>query len=331
MNSVLSCFFPTTVVLVDDNPAFLESLQESLDVKNVSLITFSDPSKALEYINDVSSINRLDYVDLTRSGEEDTSDWKSILINVNCLHHEIYSFNRFSMISAVVSDYFMNGMNGIELCADIENKSIRKILLTGMADEKCAIDAFNNNFIDCFVKKDSSDFSNEIRENVQKGIHQYFANYSENISRYLSVHGKTHLKDPVFANFFNKLCNSVNFCEYYMLDGLGSYLFLDEQGKTSFLCVITEYEMDKLIETARESGEMDDETLASLESKEVMLAYHNRRGTLPPISEWKKYLVPARVLSGYQTYYFAMVDPSFLDIDTENIKTFKQYKKSSGF
>ncbi len=331
MSSVLSCFFPTTVVLVDDNPAFLESLQELLDIKEITLVTFTDPSKALEYINDVSSINRLDYVDLTKGGEESTSDWKSILINVNCLHHEIYSFNRFSMISAVVTDYFMGGMNGIELCADIENKSIRKILLTGVTDEKCAIEAFNNNFINCFVKKDSPDFSNEIRNNIQRGVHQYFANYSENISRYLSVQGKTHLRDPIFANFFNKLCDCVNFCEYYMLDSFGSYVFFDENGQASFLCVLTEYEMDQLIETAKESGEISGDTLKSLESKEFMLAYHNRRGALPPISEWKKYLVPARVLSGYQTYYFAIVDPAVLDIDFDKIKPFNQFKKSSGF
>ena len=330
MSGVLSCFFPTTVVLVDDNPAFLESLQESLDIKGVTLVTFTDPNKALEYINDVSSINRLDYVDLTKGGEESTSDWKSILINVNCLHHEIYSFNRFSMISAVVTDYFMGGMNGIELCADIENKSIRKILLTGVTDEKSAIEAFNNNFINCFVKKDSPDFSNEIRNNIQRGVHQYFANYSENISRYLSVQGKTHLRDPIFANFFNKLCDTVNFCEYYMLDSFGSYVFFDEQGQASFLCVLTEYEMDRLIEVARESGEINTETLAGLESKEFMLAYHNRRGTLPPVSEWKKYLVPARVLSGYQTYYFAIVDPSILDIDFDKMKSFNQFRKSSG-
>lgn len=331
MSGVLSCFFPTTVVLVDDNPTFLESLQESLDLRGISLVTFTDPNKAKEYINDVSSINRLDYIDLTRGGEESTSDWKSILINVNCLHHEIYSFNRFSMISVLVTDYFMNGMNGVELCADIDNKNIRRILLTGVTDEKCAIEAFNNNYINCFVKKDSPDFSNEIKNNIQKGIHQYFSTYSENISRYLSVYGKTHLRDPIFANFFNKLCDTINFSEYYMLDSFGSYLFLDEKGHANFLCVLTEYEMEKLIETAQESEEIEPETLAGLQSKELMLAYHNRRGTLPPISEWKKYLVPARVLSGYQTYYFSMIDPSFLDIDFDNIKTFAHYKKNSSF
>ncbi|MDR0678398.1 MAG: hypothetical protein LBF44_02575 [Holosporaceae bacterium] len=330
MNNVLSCFFPTTVVLVDDSASFLDSLMEVISIPNVTFKKFNKPSEALKYINDVSGVNRLDCSDLAIGGEEGTSDWKSILLNINCLHREIYSFDRFSRISTIVVDYSMPEMNGIELCSGINDKSIQKVLLTGVADEKIAIEAFNGGHINRFVKKGVDSFETETVENINKSIYQYFKTHTDDISRHLSVYDKTHLKDPIFANFFFNTCLSRTYVEYYMLDTLGGYLFLNSKGQPSLLSVLTEYEISRIVDIGIESGEASCDVLDGLKSREYMLVSHNRAGQLPPMTEWGNYLRPARRLDGYQTYYFSFAGAESLDLDFNNIKSFDQFQKISG-
>ncbi|GHU11696.1 hypothetical protein FACS189449_03700 [Alphaproteobacteria bacterium] len=327
MTNVLSCFFPTTVVLVDDNIVFLESLKDYLDIKGVVFKTFADPLMAVDYVNEMSSTNRLDYADLIRDGEESMSDWKSILLNINCLHREIYNPYRFSRVSAVVSDYLMHGIDGIEMCSRISNKNIQRILLTGIADEKIAVNAFNDGKIDQFVKKVTNDFEEEIRNSITGSVYKYFQGHTENVTKNLSVLGKSHLEDPIFADFFFSKCFVNGIVEYYMLDTFGSYLLMDEYGKVSTLSVLTEHEMCRLIEIGIESDEIASDVLNKLQSRKYMLISHERTGLLPPVSEWSEYLREVNCLDGYQTYYVTLSDGSALDIDIEDIETFSNFKK----
>ncbi|MDR2781842.1 MAG: response regulator [Holosporaceae bacterium] len=331
MTNVLSCFFPTTVVLVDDSSAFLESLKDCLDIKYVTFKTFSNPMEAVEYVNEVSSTNRLDYTDLIRDGEDSLSDWKSILLNVNCLHREIYNPNRFSRISTIVVDYLMPGMDGIDLCSRIDDRNIQRILLTGVADEKVAIDAFNEGRINRFVKKGSVSFENEVTDSISKSMNQYFCLHTDDISKHLSVLDRGHLSDPIFADFFFSKCFRGDMIEYYMLDTLGSYLFMNEVGKMSMLSVLTEHELCRMTEIAIESEEISEEVLTKLQSRKYILVSHERTGLLPPVSQWSQYLREAHRLDGYQTYYFAISDEKSLDVDFNDIQTFRNFKRRRDF
>lgn len=328
MSCVLSCSFPTTIVVVDDNRNFVDVLSESINASGVSVIKkFTDPYAALEFINSNSADNRLDASDLIIDGEEGTSDWKSLLLNINCLHKEIYSYDRFKKISVVIVDYSMPGMNGVEFCTKIEDKNIQKVLLTGEADEKIAVNAFNDRSINRYIKKESNNVNEEVSTSIEKAIYQYFRNHTIDLSRHLHSYDKIFFEDPVFANFFCHLCKTKTFSEFYMLDNLGSYLFLTKKGSASALHVITEHEMSKLIEVGIESEEISDYVLHCLRSGEFMIASHNRSGTLPPIAEWDKVIKPAIKLDGYQTYYYSLSNEQALDIDFNDICTLDGFLK----
>lgn len=328
MHNVLSCLFPTTVVIVDDSPSFLDSMKEALSQSNVICKTFVNPIKALDYTNDVSKYNTLDYSNLIRDGEESTSDWKSILLNVNGLHREVYSFDRFTKISAVISDYMMPEINGVDFCSNILDKNIQRILLTGVAEEKKVIEAFNNGYIQRFVRKGSDDFVSDVLENVNRSVIQYFRTYTDYISKHVSVGESTHLNDPIFANFFSKIFLSDDFVEYYMLDVFGSYILLKSDGSVKMLNVLTESEISRIIDTGVESEEIDPDVLQKLQSRKYMIVSHSRIGLLPPVSEWEKYLYPVEHIEGYQTYYFTMSDAIAPDLDINEIKSFDAFKKS---
>ncbi len=327
MNGILSCYFPTTVVVIDDNVNFLDSLQDILSSRNISVKAFTDPVAGLNFINENAENNTLAFSDLTMTGDEVTSDWQSILLNVNKVHSQIYDENRFAKISAVIVDYSMPGIDGVELCSRISDPNIQRILLTGVADEKVAIDAFNNGYINRFARKSSPSIANDVIQSVNRAIHQYFSIYTSDLVKCLPTKEMNNLRDPIFANFFYGTCLNRNYIEYYMLDTFGSYLFLREDGQASLLSMMPESEIDRIIEIGVDSEEISDEVLVGLRSHEYMLVLHNRTGTLPPISTWDKYLRPARRLEGYQTYCFAFAESNMLDLDFDRIKSFSQFKK----
>lgn len=326
MGSILSCFFPTTVVLVDDDPGFLSFLKMSLADTPFVYRSFLDVSEALKFINDSSRENRLDYSSLVRSGEEGTSEWKSVLLNLNGLHTEIYSSSRFCKISTVISDYQMPNMNGVKFCSKILDKGIQRILLTGLAEDRIGIDAFNAGYISRFSRKN---LSFDIVDFVNRSAHRYFDIYTDYILQHASFGELSHLKDPVFSEFFSKIYKQGDFIEYYMLDSFGSYLMMKANGQRQMLSVLTEIEVTRLLDVAIESGEIDSDTLNKLQSRKYMLVYHNRNGSLPPVAEWGKFLRPARVVEGYQTYYYSMSDNDKADLDEDEIISFDSFRKTN--
>ena len=327
MNSILSCFFPTTIVAIDDNVNFLKSLRDILGSKHITVKGFSDPIEGLNFINESSIDNPLAFSDLTVNGDDETSDWKSILFNINKIHSQIYDINRFSKVSAVIVDYSMPGIDGVELCSKILDPNIQRLLLTGVADEKVAIDAFNNGHINRFTRKSSPDIVEELTQSINRAVQQYFSVYTSDLMKHLPMKDMNNLRDPILANFFYGTCLNRNYIEYYMLDTFGSYLFLREDGQANLLSVMPESEVDRIIEIGIDSEEISDEVLHGLQSHEYMLVFHSRTGALPPITEWDKYLRPARRLEGYQTYYFAFAESEMLDLDFGKIKSFNKFRR----
>jgi FixJ family two-component response regulator len=327
MSNIFSCFFPTTVVIVDDDVSLLETLKKVLEHGNITCETFSDSKAALDFINDRNRTNSLDYSNLIANGEENTSAWRSLLLNIGNLHREIYSYDRFSKISAVIADYCMPGLNGVELFSNIVDKNVQKLLLTGVVDEKYGIDAFNNGYITGFVKKISKNFEENILNGVHRAIHQYFRIFSEHISSNVLHDDINHLDDPIFSSLVSEFFSSDDFCEYYMLDTFGSYMFLKPNGNVKLLNVLTENEANKVIEIGIESGEIDSEVLKKLQSREYIVVSYNSSGSLPPISEWHKYLQKTKKVNGRQTYYFPLSLSDFDNIDNRDaIKTFDSFK-----
>ena len=138
-----------------------------------------------------------------------------------------------------------------------------------------------------------------------------------------------HLKDPVFSEFFSKLYKQGDFVEYYMLDSFGSYLMMKADGQRKMLSVLTEIEVTRLLDVAVESGEIDGDTLEKMQSRKYMLVYHNRNGSLPPVAEWGKFLRPAGVIEGSQTYYYSMSDNDKADLDEDEIISFDSFRKAN--
>lgn len=324
MDSLLSCFFPSTVIGIDDDVEFLQSLELMLSGCSVTFKGFTDPLIALQYINDAYS-NRLDFSNLV-SRSLSCSYNNQVVFDFSKLYDEVFNPDRFSMISTAIIDYSMPGLGGVDFARKIKDSSIRKTLITGVGDEKVAISSFNNGYIHKFIKKNSVDLPGEVQKAVRQSVNGYFADYTRNLIKFFPESHKIALRDPVFANFFHNECLDRSYVEYYLLNMSGSYLFFTAEGRASLLSVLTEANIESLIDTGINSGEISDEVLYSLQSRNYILSWHNAVNKTLSVDHWGEYLRPARRLDGYQTYYFSFEENPQLDIDISNIRCYSKYK-----
>ena len=217
--SIPTCYFPSTALFLDDSRDFLLNFVLQLD-EGVAYRTFNSPRQALDYIH--SKRCEQDLVSqhcLTEYTEAKNCPLTNHTINLDlaAIYAEIYNPHRFSEISVVVVDYAMPGMDGLEFCRRIENSNIKKILLTGQADEKLAIAAFNEGLIHRYIKKSDVNAAALITKSIYDLQLQYFQTMSDMVVRMLSVTSPNCLRDKKFAQFFSQLRDEKGIVEYYLV------------------------------------------------------------------------------------------------------------------
>jgi CheY-like chemotaxis protein len=317
-----ACYFPSTALFLDDSHDFLLNFVLQLD-EGVAFRIFDRPSKALEYIRQNNAEANLlrKYCSGTNIPSEGETGSPSKLSGI---YKEVYNPNRFTEVSVIVVDYAMPEMNGIEFCRQLDNPKIKKILLTGQADEKTAIKAFNEGLIHKYVKKSESHAAEIITKSIYDFQMQYFQATSQDLAAALSAKPPLCILDKKFAEFFNNFCREKRVVEYYLIDRVGSYLLLDEDANTSFLIVKDEKEMCHFYEIAAQN-KADETILKDLETRRKIPACWNNTN-LDTYLNWAELLVPAMEIQGESSYYFAYISGnSLFDIRQQKILSYHRF------
>lgn len=241
----IPCFqHPTTVLVVDDSLVFRDSLKTYLLSGSNRCVSVGSGEKALAILK---------------------ASPKTPMVMDLCSFQSIADDpKRFDVISSVISDYEMPNMNGLELCEQIKNP-IEKILLTGVADERIAINAFNQKLIHKYInKRDLVDVS-KLDVAVENGKRDYFNRITE-FHQHLILHDEreTTLIDPVFIEFFWQTRAKLKAVEHYLLDPIGCFLFVNSCGHRSILHTYNEELLKHLID----SGEELPKNLQTLQGKQ---------------------------------------------------------------
>lgn len=321
MKSLLPFFMPTKVLLIDDRYTVLNMLKGSLNQEMATYKTFDNPFAAIEYINK-NAAN-----DISKKVPQKETN----LLNghIESFYEEIHDSARFEQISAIIVDYDMPGMNGLELCEKINSPHIQKIMLTGAASEKLAIEAFNNKSIDYFVQKDDLNFLEKLDSHITQTTHKYFSSITEELMNFASYSSldSMGITDPVFIEFFNKFIEEKKFCEYYLLDSIGTYLFLSADGEPSALFVfddLTLMDHEDMIPIPEKKPDI----LQDLYDYKKAICYHDFKDHPEyDSSEWKKYIYPLSPLEGRQMYFWAYV-PTLPYLKRDKIISFEKYKQA---
>jgi CheY-like chemotaxis protein len=328
-SAIPSFYFPTTVLMIDDNVEFLKSIAIGLPAEAATYNFFSDPHRALALINNKYEGNEI-ADGIVKLIDEEEFEHRTLDVNVRDIYKIMYNRARFQQISTVVVDYHMPGMDGIEFCKSIKNPHIQKILLTSIVDESKAIEVLNEGLIHTFIRKQSPNVMQLMSQALVQAQYRYFLNCSHIIQQIIMKSPEeSALHDPSFINLFHDIAKKFNAVEYYLTEFLGSFLFLDADGNHYGLFTRIKEQIDFYCES-KEAEKAAPEIIAALRSGKQILCYHNENNcSLPDGRVWEQYLFDARAISG-KNEYFCASGPGMFDVRTHNLISFNAHLSPMG-
>lgn len=301
-------YFPTTVVFVDDSIDFLSNFSLQLE-PTLAFQLYDSPVSALETINGANNATTPMERFFSRYHHTDYATQAHHVIDVNLdkVHREIYNEFRFEQVSVVVVDYDMPSIDGLEFCRRIKNPAIKKILLTGKADAKVAVQAFNEGLIDRFIQKQDQDIAHILNEAIVELQQAYFQQMERMLSDALTIGKHLFLRDPLFAEKFKEIRESLQIVEYYLCVEPDGMLMLDANGQASLLVIPNHDELLGEYEISYDQG-APQELLDILKSNKVIAYFWQTGGHYShECKDWRRFLYPATEFKGRTWYYYTII------------------------
>ncbi|AMP02531.1 response regulator [Collimonas pratensis] len=301
---------PTLTILIDDSQSFLDSLAFQLPPQMARKV-FHDTQAALEWLRDAyrhspskSQSIRVNYDEQTYS-----FDRRTVAVDIDQIYRQSMNRRRFMLPSVLVIDYAMPQMNGLAFCQAVQDLPCKKILFTGQADEKIAIEAFNRGLIDRFIKKSDHDALDHLEMEIRTLQKEFFHAQSLTLKDLLSRHSYTFLSDPALEALVEQLCKRHGFVEYYLFPNPTGILFFDIQGKATLMVVETEASLMSQLEVAQDYG-APLELLTGLREMRLVPFFSDTGGMYTDAlrHDWISYCLPAQICFGAQDYYWALFD-----------------------
>jgi CheY-like chemotaxis protein len=308
-HSIHPFYFPTMVFFVDDSIDFLANLSLQLNA-NLSFQLYDSPTNALAMLNDENNQSTPSERFFSRFHHIDDLPLTHHVIDVNLdkVHREVYNESRFEQVSVAVVDYDMPSIDGIEFCKRIKNPAIKKILLTGKADEKLAVQAFNQGIIDRFILKQDKDVVTILNQAIFELQNAYFSHTERMLTDALSIGKHDFLRDTLFTDKFWEICEKLDIVEYYLCSEPDGMLLLNADGDSKLMIVPNEDALISQYEIAYEQG-APQELLDALKSNEVVPYFWQTGGHYEPgCKNWQNFLFPATEFKGQQWHCYTIVD-----------------------
>ncbi|MCX4154551.1 MULTISPECIES: response regulator [Paraburkholderia] len=242
--------YPASVVFVDDSDSYLDALRRFFPDVSINLF-FTRPQTALAFIRKHAREHSLVFAPasagLSEVGLErfvETSAERDVLAR-NA---------RFSEVAAVVVDYDMPGLSGVEFLSSISNLRCAKVLLTGVADETVAVKAFNAGIVDLYLRKTDADSANRLVHFLKDARNRHC---SEAGWLGLGENGLTYC-DPRTSKAIDAVVAAENIVEYYWRPEQNAILMFDRAGNPSVFLAWAENDWIAQAEiVADESGPAD--------------------------------------------------------------------------
>ncbi|HYC06232.1 MAG TPA: hypothetical protein VED40_23290 [Azospirillaceae bacterium] len=232
--------YPTTLLAVDDDPLFLESLAFRLS-PGLRCEGFVRPAEALAELarraacaggdDLLAPLDPADMCELPGDVED-----RAIRAQLNRIRRLAGNADRMREVSVVVADYDMPGMDGVQLFRAIRDLPCLKVLLTGKADERVAVAAFNEGLIDRFVPKHDATAPATLRDLLDEAAERYFQRRTRTLGDILRACGSFVL-DPDFEAYFADVKTRRRVTEHYLCTEVPGLLCGTRDGDAFFLLV----------------------------------------------------------------------------------------------
>lgn len=296
------CHYPTTVVFVDDSRPFLDSLPLKLSDRIVYRV-FDDPHAALDYIEAHEGRNPLAPERCLEPAGP--ADW-ALRLRVEGLLEKAEDRFRFQEPSVLVVDFRMPGVDGLAVCRRLAGRPLRKVLLTGVADEKVGVEALNERVIDYYLHKRGRTVFERLNALLPLLQERYFAAWSQAALPGVRLVAP-FLDDPVFLDWFARLRRRLDIVEYYLRPAPPGFRLIDADGRRHELLVYSAEDLAAQREIAEDYGAPP--ALVEALARGDRLPYFHQRADgcyHEDIEDWEACLHPAEALAGRQTYRVAL-------------------------
>lgn len=299
---------PSLTVLVDDSDSFLSSLAFQLG-SSLTSKAFHDTRSAIDWLSAHSCCETVQASELSASYDTypNSQHQCNVAIDIEKIHHISFQRQRFLTPSVLVVDYSMPQMNGIELCEALRHLPCKKILFTGVADEKVAVDAFNRGLIDRYIKKSDEDALDRLEAEIVALQREFFTCCSAPLRDLLQLHNYSFVGDAAFADQVALVLKEHRIVEYYIFPSPAGLLMYDADGMAQLMVVETEASMTSHYEVACDN-EAPASLLTALRERVVIPYFRDGDGMYAArhAHAWHKHVAPARLCRGRQNYYWAL-------------------------
>jgi CheY-like chemotaxis protein len=311
----LPYFHPSTVVFLDDNHQFLSDLELRLPGR-MPYILHEDPSVALAEVNRHAATPTLANRCFSRL-EIEPGSWRDSVIefDVALIEEEVNSVERFHRTSVVVVDYAMPAMNGLEFCEKITDPYVKKLLLTGAADEKLAVRAFNDGLIDRFILKNQPDSLDLMLRFVDELQIAHFQRQQTILAAALSLNPPPFIYDPTLLDEIERLAHRHSFIEHYLVGDPPGYLLLTSSGEIQRLMVMDEREFAVQTERAGRYAAPEELLSAMQAHRKIVCVYESLLGDHAADYPWHEFAFDTWPVEGASTWWLALISQPPVSID----------------
>src|SRR4030095_6126179 len=248
---ILPCLHPTTVLFVDDSKLFARSLSLRIP-PDLAVEVIEDPRPALNRMN--AEIDSGIQPEMTRSSTGGSVVGGRMEFDAARVQDALRFAGRFSRVSVVVADFGMPAMSGLQLCSQIRDPSVQKVLITGLADHAQAVDAFNQRSIQGFIPKGEPTFFTQLFVAIRELKYQYFVAKARHMESVLRMERPTFTNEPCIAEYFQALCKRLSVVEHYVGRDPPGVLMVSNTGDVQRLVVLDEAQLAEQLAFASDAG-----------------------------------------------------------------------------
>lgn len=316
----LPYYHPSTVVFLDDNLQFLNDLEVRLP-ERMAYILHHDPVAALADVNRYANSATLASRCFSLTEEDnDAPAPRMIEFDAGLIEEEVKTVERFDRTSVVVVDYAMPAMNGLEFCERITDPYVAKILLTGAADEKLAVRAFNDGLIDRFVLKNQPDSLELLLRFIGDLQIAHFRRQQTVLAAALSLNPPPFLDDHLLIGHVERLAAARGYVEHYLVGDPPGFLLLTADGRVERLMVLSETELDRQTRRVEAHGAPRRYVDAMRSRTKVACLYESLLGQSPSEYPWDEFTFDAWRVDGLTPWWLALMPhpPVHIDFDAES-------------
>lgn len=314
-------YYPTTVLVLDDDPAFLDSFVFRYG-EELLFRPCRQPTVALEHVHWASlALTRHHRCLISQPDGREGDDWspadRTVTVRPSLIRELARDERRFEEVSVAIVDYDMPCLDGIEFCRRIKSLPVRKIMLTGKVDEKMAVAAFNERIIDRFIIKHDVDAGGKFVTAVTQLQEEYFGEVTAPAARVLDAHGPSFLTDPTFTRFCRAILEREGIAEYYLSAEPPGLLMVRPDGRLRFLLVQDEAALRFHQEMAGDCGVAPRELIEQLGCRDRQPWFPTAHGYYDvSCLAWQNHLYPAdRVGTGGWYCSVIEADPGRFGLD----------------